>query len=112
MADVPGVEKGGVKVSVDGNTLTITVPDTPAATAETPAASPDSEAAPEAIPKVAAEGPVFHRRERGKFAARTVTLPEGADMTAIDAQMNAGTLTVTVAKREEVVNAKRDVPVS
>ena len=55
---------------------------------------------------------MFHRRERGKFAARTVTLPEGADMTAIDAQMNAGTLTVTVAKREEVVNAKRDVPVS
>lgn len=81
-ADLPGVREQDVQAQVTGNVLTIS--------GEKQEESRD-------------EGDRYHATERfwGSFA-RSFTLPPGADLDSVKAELKDGVLTVTVPKRPEV----------
>jgi HSP20 family protein len=81
-ADVPGVKEGDLEVTVTGNRLSITGQRTE-----------ESEEKTE----------TYYSRERkyGSFS-RSYTLPEGADLEHVHADLKAGVLTVAVPKLPEV----------
>lgn len=81
-ADLPGLSESDVDVTVMGNALTI---------------SGKREAEPER------EGRRYHAIERGYGAfSRTVTLPDGANLDELSANLKNGVLTVHIPKRPEV----------
>ncbi|HWP65729.1 MAG TPA: Hsp20/alpha crystallin family protein [Candidatus Limnocylindria bacterium] len=79
-AEIPGVERHDVTVTIEGRRLTIT--------GERKAADLNGS---------------YHRRERphGKFA-RTVTLPEDIDSARTNASLRNGVLTLTIPQHEAV----------
>jgi HSP20 family protein len=82
-ADLPGVREQDVQVQVTGSVLTISGEKTEETARE--------------------EGERYHTTERfyGSFA-RSFTLPSGADLEAVKAELKDGVLEVTVPKRPEV----------
>jgi HSP20 family protein len=92
MADLPGVEAKDIEILLTGNRLTITGT---------------------RIDKVEKdEEGEYYARERsfGKFT-RAFTLPEGADLTAVQATLNAGVLTIVFPKVPAVQPKKIPVTV-
>lgn len=90
MADLPGVDKKDLELSVENNVLTI-----------------------KGEKKTGAEEKKekrFFRRETwaGSFR-RTISLPAAADSSNVNAQLKNGVLTVTIGKREEL--KPRQIPV-
>ena len=90
-AELPGVDKAQVKVTVEDGVLTLT-------------GERDLER------KV--EGKTFHRVERshGTFE-RSFTLPETADANAVKASYTDGVLNISVSKREEALAKSIEVRV-
>jgi HSP20 family protein len=83
---LPGFEKGDFKVQLDDKYLTISAEKTVSESSETPDKAPERR---------------YIRREFSQSTAfkRTFTLPEQANVNAINAQYNNGVLVVTVGKR-------------
>ena len=81
-ADLPGVKQDDLDVTVTGNRLTIS-------------GKRESEAAD--------EGERYHAYERayGTFS-RSFTLPEGASLDELNAELNDGVLRISVPKKSEV----------
>eukprot|EP00884_Botryococcus_braunii_P023275 jgi/Botrbrau1/9631/Bobra.0131s0011.1 len=92
-ADLPGLPKEAIKVSVESNILTISV-------------QQDSKKEGEGEDK----GVKFHRSERSSmFMQRSIRLPETADLAKIKAKYENGTLSLDVPK---VPNEKRSLTVA
>jgi len=92
MADLPGVEAKDIEITLTGNRLTITGT---------------------RIEKVEkGEEGEYYARERtyGKFT-RSFTLPEGADLAAVQATLNVGVLTIVFPKVPAVQPKKIPVAV-
>lgn len=84
-ADVPGVNKSDIKLSVDGDVLSLSVQKT--------AAKED---------KKEQEGWKLHRMERSQtWVRRSLRLPEHADLAKVAAKYTDGVLLVSVPKSEE-----------
>lgn len=81
-ADVPGLGERDIEISVTGNRLSIS-------------GKREDERREESDTFYAME------RQSGSFC-RTFTMPEGADLGSVQADLSAGVLTVTVPKRTEV----------
>ena len=88
-ADLPGVKENDIEVTTTGNRITIS-------------GSRKEETEEKAETYYACE------RKYGSFS-RSYTLPEGADMQHINAELKAGVLTVGVAKLAEVQPRKISV---
>ena len=116
-ADVPGIDKRDIRVSVDGDALTLSVEHS----AATDGATTDGgESAGEGAEPAAAEGTVektsgrvLHRQERTfEYDNRVIRMPDSADMEQVDAQCADGVLTVTIPKKDHAVAKRRTVPVA
>ena len=84
-ADLPGVSKENVKLSVDKpNQLTLTVAETKEA--RSPAEADSSKA--------------WRLERSSRYAARTLRLPATADLAGAKASLQDGVLTVSVPKKE------------
>ena len=90
-AELPGLDKGKVKVTVEDGVLTLS-------------GERDLERT--------VEGKTYHRIERshGSFS-RSFTLPEDSDAESVAAQFTNGVLAVRVAKREEALRKSIEVRV-
>lgn len=116
-ADVPGIDKNDIRVSVDGDALTLSVEHT-STTEETITDGPESESAGEGEAaavegKVEKSSRVLHRQERTfEYDNRVVRMPDSADMEQVDAQCADGVLTVTIPKKSHAVAKRRTVPVA
>ena len=90
-AELPGLDKGKVKVTVEDGVLTLS-------------GERDLERT--------VEGKTYHRIERshGTFS-RSFTLPEDSDAESVAAQFTNGVLAVRVAKREEALPKSIEVRV-
>jgi HSP20 family protein len=87
----PGLKKDDFKISLDKNTLTISV---------------------EKNTENTVEDRRYNRREYGYSSfVRSFTLPEGADQNKIDASYNDGVLEIIVGKREEAKNLTREISI-
>ncbi|KAL4433243.1 hypothetical protein ABPG77_003291 [Micractinium sp. CCAP 211/92] len=83
-ADIPGVKKEDIKVTVDKDVLRINV-----------------ETSQEQKEEKEEEGRKWHRYERSsQFVGRALRMPEGANMDAIRARYDNGVLTLDVPKKE------------
>lgn len=86
-ADLPGVEKDNIHVTVDNNVLRINV---------------------EKKEEKKTEGTRWHRYERSShFLARAIRLPETADMDNMKAKYDNGVLSFEIPKREEAKKSKK-----
>ncbi len=94
-ADLPGVEKKDVDITVTGNQISI-----------------KAERKSEREEKGGEEGRQFHRIERsaGMFQ-RNMALPFEIDANSVSAEFRNGVLTVTIAKPQEVVEKTRKIEV-
>lgn len=94
LADVPGVDKKDIKLTVDGDVMSLTVQK---------AKSKEDE-------KVE-EGVKVHRAERSSaFVRRSLRLPEHADLSKVSAKYENGVLRIEVPKADEKQRT-RDVQV-
>lgn len=91
-ADLPGIDPKDVKVTVEGDLLTI-----------------EGERKEEKETKEA--GFVTRERRRGSFMRR-MRLPEGAKADAIKAEQHDGVLTLTIPKEKAAAAAKREITVA
>jgi HSP20 family protein len=93
--DLPGIREEEVKLSVDGDVLSISVENVGKAKEETKE-----------------EGGIkVHRIERSAaFARRAIRLPESANTENISADLNHGVLTVHIPKREKAPR-QRTIPI-
>lgn len=84
-ADLPGIGKEDIKLSVDNDVLTIAV---------------EREAAKE---ETTEEGGIkYHRQERSsQFVRRSLRMPESADLSAVKAKYDNGVLALTIPKTEK-----------
>ena len=91
LADLPGVEAKDIEISLTGNRLTITGT---------------------RVDKTEKEEGEYYARERsyGRFT-RSFTLPEGADLSAVQANLSAGVLTIVFPKLPAVQPKKIPVTV-
>ncbi len=91
LADLPGVEAKDVEVNLTGNRLTITGT---------------------RVDKTEKEEGEYYARERtyGRFT-RSFTLPDGADLSAVQANLSAGVLTIVFPKLPAVQPKKIPVTV-
>lgn len=80
-ADLPGIKDADLDISLDGNQLTIS-------------GSRSSETVDEG------ETYFISERSYGSFS-RSFVLPDEADSSAVDAQLNAGVLSVTISKKPQ-----------
>jgi HSP20 family protein len=90
-ADLPGVKKDDLDVSVTGNRLTIS------GKRESDVTDQDE-----------ADRYYAYERSYGTFS-RSFTLPEGADLENLDAQLKDGVLRIGIPKRPEVQTKKIDI---
>lgn len=89
-ADVPGVDKKDIKVTVDGDVLSIAV---------------EKEAGKEEDKEE--EGVKWHRTERSAFfASRALRLPDSADLSNIKAKYDGGVLQLEIPKQEKAERTK------
>ncbi|HEY0895249.1 MAG TPA: Hsp20/alpha crystallin family protein [Sphingobacteriaceae bacterium] len=87
----PGLKKDDFKISVDKNTLSISV---------------------EKSAEAASEDKKYNRREFSYFSfVRSFTLPETVDYAGIEARYNDGILTIELAKKEEARIQTREIQV-
>lgn len=94
-ADIPGVQKGDIKVNVQGDILTISV---------------DKTASKEETKEE--KGVKYHRQERShNFARRSVRMPETADLSKVSARYQDGVLHLTVHKMEEKHPKNRQIQI-
>ena len=91
LADLPGVEAKDIEINLTGNRLTITGT---------------------RVDKTEKEEGEYYARERsyGRFT-RSFTLPEGADLSAVQANLSAGVLTIVFPKLPAVQPKKIPVTV-
>lgn len=94
-AELPGVTKDDIEISVSGNRITV-----------------KGEKKSESEEKKDDEGRQFHRIERtsGMFE-RSLALPFEIDANAVNANVKDGVLTVTIAKPPEAVSETKKVQV-
>ncbi len=90
MADLPGVDKKDLELSVENNVLTIK--------GEKKTGTEEKK-----------EKRFFRRETWAGSFRRTISLPAAADSTNVNAQLKNGVLTVTIGKREEL--KPRQIPV-
>jgi HSP20 family protein len=88
-ADVPGVKAGDMDVSVSGNRMTVS-------------GKRESEREEKTDTYYACE------RAYGSFS-RSFTLPEGADVNSVNADLKDGVLTIGIKKRAETQSRKIDI---
>lgn len=90
MADLPGVDKKDLELSVENNVLTIK--------GEKKTGTEEKK-----------EKRFFRRETWAGSFRRTISLPAAADSSNVNAQLKNGVLTVTIGKREEL--KPRQIPV-
>jgi HSP20 family protein len=84
-ADIPGVDKNDIKLSVDGNVLSISV----------------EKAAQQEERKEEEGGVKWHRVERStSYSRRAIRMPDSADLTHVTAKYQDGVLQMTIPKTE------------
>ncbi|KAL6783751.1 hypothetical protein ACKKBG_A05660 [Auxenochlorella protothecoides x Auxenochlorella symbiontica] len=93
-ADIPGVNKEDIKVTTEGDTLSLSVEKTEEKKEEDPETK-------------------FHRFERStSFVSRSVRLPKNADLAAIKANYKDGVLSLEVPKHDEKEIAPRRIAIN
>lgn len=96
-ADIPGVPKEDIKVTVDDDVLTVSIKDV----------SDDTDKSAESSEEIN-----YMRRERSSnFAPRSLRMPDTANTEDVTAAHSNGVIVITVPKKDEVVAKKRSISI-
>lgn len=100
-ADVPGLQKSDLKITVNKKDRTLTIGGERKRASKATAEPVDTESQKQEQPKQQQQFRQRHERIMGKFSRTLQRLPEDADLTAVSARVEKGVLTITVKKTEQ-----------
>lgn len=100
-ADVPGLQKSDLKITVNKKDRTLTIGGERKRASKATAEPVDAPEQKQEQPKQQQQFRQRHERIMGKFSRTLQRLPEDADLTAVSARVEKGVLTITVKKTEQ-----------